>query len=94
MNEHLNGRFLDMRDFQEQLPSLLAALEQEGDEIVITRRGKPAAVVIDAGRYAEVQQALREFSDPEYLAGLLQSRAEIRAGLGVPADEVFRRKGV
>ena len=94
MNEHLNGRFLDMRHFQEQLPSLLAALEQEGEEIVITRRGKPAAVVMDADRYAEVQQALHEFSDPEYLAGLLQARAEIRAGLGVPADEVFRRKGV
>ena len=94
MAEILRSRFVGMHELRKELTKLLEALTEEGQEVVITRQGKPTAVIIDVEKYLEVQQALREFSDPEYLAELLEARREIREGRGVPAEEVFARKGL
>ena len=94
MAEILRSRFVGMHELRKELTKLLEALKEEGQEVVITRQGKPTAVIIDVEKYLEVQQALREFSDPEYLAELLEARREIREGKGVPAEEVFKRKGL
>ena len=94
MAEILRSRFVGMHELRKELTKLLEALKDEGQEVVITSQGKPTAVIIDVEKYLEVQQALREFSDPEYLAELLEARREIREGKGVPAEEVFKRKGL
>lgn len=94
MHDLLRSQFVGMNELRQKLPKLLAQLAQEGEDVVITRQGKPAAVLVDVGKYLEVQQALREFSDPHYLAELLRARQEIRQGEGIPAEEVFRKKGL
>ena len=52
------------------------------------------AILVDIDKYREMREAIREFSDPDYLQALFQAREEIRRGDGVPAEEVFRRKGL
>ncbi len=94
MHEILRSQFVGMNELRQKLPKLLEGLAQEGADVVITRQGKPAAVLINVEKYLEVQQALREFSDPRYLAELLKARQEIRQGEGIPAEEVFRKKGL
>ncbi|MBI4758361.1 MAG: type II toxin-antitoxin system Phd/YefM family antitoxin [Chloroflexi bacterium] len=94
MVEILRTHFVGMHELRKDLTKLLEALQEEGQEVVITRQGKPMAVIVDLEKYLEVQQAMREFSHPEYLANLLEARREIREGKGVPAEEVFRRKGL
>ena len=94
MTEPLGSQFVGMHELRKNLTRLMDALAQEGQELIITRQGKPAAVILDVERYLEVQQALKEFSDPEYLAALLEARREIREGQGVAAEEVFAQKGL
>lgn len=94
MADILRSPFVGVHEVRKNLTRLLEALKAEGPDVVITRQGKPAAVIVDIEKYLEVQQALKEFSDPEYLASLLEARREIRAGQGVPAEEVFRQKGL
>lgn len=94
MQELLRSQFVGMHELRTRLPKLLDALHEEGTEVVITRQGKPAAVIVDVERYLEVQEAMKEFSDPGYLRELLSAREEIRHGRGVPAEEVFLQKGV
>jgi len=94
MGEILRSRFVGVHELRKNLTKLLEGLKAEGQEVVITRQGKPTAVIIDMEKYLEVQQALKEFSDPEYLASLLEAKREIREGKGVLAEEVFRRKGL
>ena len=48
----------------------------------------------DVEKDLEIRTAAEEFSDPEYLRGLLGAGKEIREGKGIPADEVFREKGL
>jgi prevent-host-death family protein len=94
MVELLRTRFVGMRELRKDLTKLLEALQEEGQEVVITRQSKPMAVIVDVEKHLEVQQAMREFSHPEYLANLLEAKREIREGKGVPAEEVFRQKGL
>jgi hypothetical protein len=37
-----------------------------------------AAVLLDTEHCLELQQALEEFADPDYLAALLEARQEVR----------------
>jgi antitoxin YefM len=94
MHELLRSQFVGMHELRKNLAQLLESLHEEGREIVVTRQGKPTAVIVDLDRYLEAQEALREFSDPEYLRSLLDARREIREGKGVPAEEVFAQKGL
>ncbi len=90
----LKSRFMGTHELRKNLTKVLEYLEKEGQEVVITRLGKPAAVIIDVGKYLEMQEALKESSNPEYLADLLEARKEIREGQGVAAEEMFRQKGL
>ncbi len=94
MTEFLGTQSVGIDDLRQNVSKLLDSLRDDGAELVITRQGKPAAVILDIERYLEVQEALKEFSDPAYLASLLAAREEIRQGKGIPAEEVFRQKGV
>ena len=92
MHELLRSQFIGMHELRKSLGTLLDSLAEEGCEVIVTRQGKPAAVLLDIERYLELQQALQEFADPNYLAALLEARREIRAGEGVAAEEVFAQK--
>lgn len=94
MHDLLRSQFVGMHELRTKLPQLLDALREDATEVVITRQGKPTAVIIDIERYLEVQEALAEFSDPAYLRELLAARDQIEQGGGVPAEEVFRKRGV
>ncbi|HZR99647.1 MAG TPA: type II toxin-antitoxin system Phd/YefM family antitoxin [Chloroflexota bacterium] len=94
MSESASAHMVGLDELEQHLPELLDHLAKEGEELVITRNGEPAAVILDIERYREVQQALREFSDPEYLAALLEARREVDEGGGVPAEEVFAKKAL
>ena len=56
-----------MHELRKNLSKLVKTLEEEGREIVVTRQGKPAAVIVNLERYLEMQQALNEFCDPTYI---------------------------
>lgn len=94
MFEILKNPFVGVHELRKNLTKLLSSVKDEGVEIIITQQGKPVALIIDIEKYLEVRQALKEFSDPEYLAELIEARKEIRESKGVPADEVFAKKGL
>ena len=94
MLEILKNPFVGVHELRKNLTQLLSSVKEDGAEIVITQQGKPVALLIDVEEYLEIKQALNEFSDPEYLAALLEARREIREGKGVPAEKVFIQKGL
>lgn len=90
----LRNQFVGTNELRKHLTRLLADLQKEGEELVITKQGKPVAVVIDVEKYLEIQEALKEFADPAYVAELLQAQQEFAQGKGIPAEEVYAEKGV
>lgn len=94
MLELLRLPFVGTDKFRKKLTTFLNVLKKEQSEIVITHQGEPAAVLISVEKYLEEQEALREFSNPSYIKALLEAKAEIEEGKGVPASEVFKKKGL
>ena len=94
MLDILKNPFVGVHELRKNLTQLLSSVKEDGAEIVITQQGKPVALLIDVEEYLEIKQAIKEFSDPEYLATLLEARREIREGKGVSAEEVFTQKGL
>jgi len=94
MLDILKNPFVGVHDLRKNLTKLLSSVKEDGVDVVVTQQGKPVALLVDVERYLEMKQALKEFSDPEYLAALFEARREIREGKGIAAEEVFANKGL
>ena len=61
--------------------------EAEAEEIVITRHGKPAGVLIGFGSEDDWFEYRLE-NDPRFLTRIEQARASLRAGRGIKLEEI------
>ncbi|HVB17390.1 MAG TPA: type II toxin-antitoxin system Phd/YefM family antitoxin [Stellaceae bacterium] len=61
--------------------------EAENGEIVITRHGKPAGILIGFASEDDWFE-YRLANDPRFLARIEQARASLRAGLGVSLEDI------
>ncbi|HET9886194.1 MAG TPA: type II toxin-antitoxin system prevent-host-death family antitoxin [bacterium] len=59
----------------------------EDTEIVITRHGKPAGVLIGFGSEEDWLEYRLE-NDPEFLKRIAQAREDLRSGLGTRLEEL------
>lgn len=90
----LSMPFVGAHEFRKNLTKFLSEVKKEKGEVVITQQGKPVAILSDMETYLEMKQALKEFSDPTFIAELLEAKQEIKSGKGIPANKVFAQKGV
>ena len=75
-------QFLTASEARQQWLRLLNDVK-DGERVVITRRGKPAAVVIDFERHQLLSELARLWQDPESLRHLRTAHEELRVGKGV-----------
>lgn len=52
----------------------------EGDQIIVTRHGKPAAVLIDFERLETLKSVARLWQDPEAIRAMREADADLKAG--------------
>ena len=78
-------RRVALAEVKDDLSRYLRLAERE--EVVITRHGKPAGVLIGFGS----ENAWLEYrleNHPEFLDRVVQARADVRAGKGIRLDEI------
>lgn len=81
---------LPISEVKTRLPELVKGISERDDEIVITRRGRPAAVIVSLDEYEGLRETLEILSDPEAMAQIRRSEAYFRrGGKGYTIDEVF-----
>ncbi len=81
---------LPVSEVKTHLPALVNGVEQREEEVVVTRNGRPAAVLINYDEYARLKATLEVLSDPELMAQIDASRRYFRSGRrGVSFEEVF-----
>ena len=61
---------------------------QEGDQVIVTHRGTPAAVLIDFERLETLKSLARLWQDPEALHAMKEANEDVKAG------RVLKMKGV
>ena len=80
---------LPISEARKKLPSLVDKASGQFEHFVITRNGKPDAVLIGHEEYESWQKTLEVVADREELAGIQRGLAEIARGDTVSFEELF-----
>jgi prevent-host-death family protein len=81
---------LPISEVKTHLTSLLTGVEEREEEVVVTRNGKPAAVLVNYDEYARLKATLEVLSDAELMAQIARSRKFFAArGKAVSFEEIF-----
>ena len=84
------AKILPISEVKARLPELVTGVEDREEEVVVTRRGKPAAVLVNHDEYQRLKETLDVLSDPDLMAQIHASREHFRAGRrGVGFEDIF-----
>src|SRR6185437_16946228 len=68
------AKTMPISEVKTRLPELVSGVEEREDEIVVTRNGKPAAVLINYNEYERLKETLDVLSDPLSMRQIAQSK--------------------
>ncbi len=85
---------IPVTDLQRQAAQILTELSDSGEPFVITQRGRAAAVLLTAKRYAEIEEDLQRLDELELLAMIEDSRQAIKEGKTISQKDVKKRLGI
>jgi len=88
------ARVVPFSEARARLTELLDEVETRHEHLVITRKGRPAAVVISPDEWDAIEETLAVLQDDDTLAALRESEDDVRAGRLFTLDEVRRDLGL
>jgi len=68
------ARILPISEVKARLPELVSGVEGREEEIVVTRKGKPAAVLVNHAEYERLKETVDVLSDPDLMRQIRLSR--------------------
>lgn len=82
-----------LADVKNRLSEVVERLEREHGRVVITKHGRPAAVMLSIADLESLEETLAILSDPELMRSIRRSQREAEAGKAVrlTADEARAR---
>jgi antitoxin YefM len=88
------ARVVPFTEARARLTELLDDVETRHEHLVITRKGRPAAVVVSPEEWDAIEETLETLQDDELLAALRESEKDVEAGRLFSLDEVRRELGL
>ena len=82
------SKMVPVREFRRHLAELLDEVADRREHVTVTRRGRPAAVLVPVDEYAALEETAEILSDEESLAAIRRGLDELAAGEVIPLDEV------
>lgn len=82
-----------LRSVRDHFSEFVDRVEQHHERVIVTRNGRPAAVLISTEDLEALEETLSLLSDPEAMAQLAEAEAAIDAGdvvRGVDATRALR----
>lgn len=89
------SQHLPLGEVKNRLSEIVERVEREQDRVVITKHGRPAAVMLSVDDLESLEESLAVLSDPALMASLRAGLAEHDAGQGevLTKDELLARLG-
>ena len=85
-------RTLPLSEVKAKLSQLVDEVESRDERILITRKGRPAAVLVSQDDLASWQETLEITSDPALVTEIRRGVRQVDRGQTVDYEEVFRPK--
>ncbi|MBI3917391.1 MAG: type II toxin-antitoxin system Phd/YefM family antitoxin [Betaproteobacteria bacterium] len=84
------AKILPISEVKARLPELVTGVAEREEEIVVTRNGKPAAVLVSFAEFERLKETLDVLSDPALMQQVQESRAFYASGkTGLSFEDVF-----
>ena len=84
------AKTLSLSEVKTRLPELIAGVQEREEEVVVTKNGRPAAILINVQEYARLKETLNVLSDPALMKQISRSQAFYRSGRkGLTFEDVF-----
>ena len=88
-------RTLPISEVKSRLPELVTGVAEREEEIVVTRNGRPAAMLVNYEEYRRQRDTLDILSDPGMMKQIRQSRRFYAKHVkGLSFEDVFGKPGV
>ena len=68
------SKTMPISEVKTRLPELVTGVAEREEEIVVTRNGKPAAVLVNYDEYERLKDTLEVLSDPVLMKQIAQSK--------------------
>jgi prevent-host-death family protein len=88
------AKIIPFTEARARLTELLDDVEARHEHVVITRNGRPAAVVISTEEWGALEETLEILQDEETLDALRESEEDLKAGRLFSLDDVRRELGL
>ncbi len=69
------AKIMPISEVKTRLPELVSGVAEREEEIVVTRNGKPAAVLVNYDEYERLKDTLDVLSDPVLMKQIGQSKS-------------------
>lgn len=79
-------------DLQQRTRKYVKLVQETGRPIVITQRGRTAAVLLSADDFEGHLMTLDEMSYPDWRKRLARAERELREGKGIELDDYLKRR--
>jgi len=79
---------LPLAEIKAHLSEIVDRVEREHERIVLTRNGRPAAVILSPGDLEALEDTLELLSDPQALSEIRAGRNDLAAGRIVTAEDL------
>lgn len=86
-------RTLPLANVKAHLSAIVDQVESGHDRVILTRNGRPAAVILSPDDLEALEETLELLSQPEALEAIQRAREEIEAGEFLTAADLRLRFG-
>jgi prevent-host-death family protein len=80
---------LPLAEVKTRFSELVTEVQQQHDQVTVTRNGRPAAVVVSVEEWESLHETLAILSDTETVEAIRQARAEVARGDVYTTEEVL-----
>ena len=84
---------IPLTELRPKLPKIMDRISKYFDRYVITRHGKPEAVMLSEEDYESLLETLDILSDQKLMKDIKKAKEDFKKGKGIPWEKVKRKLG-